>query len=149
MLGELALVGYRKVNCSSCEVIYQCTNYRSIFLNWDVSLNGQHSHYSLNIQSNLEGKIDYIGSHPVKYEVISANTTFIRATVTMEPVELNGATIVCNGKYMTLSSSISSKFVFGIKHQVIFQCPITNAYNLPQKIGQSPATQLEIYLTFQ
>ena len=111
MLGELALVGYRKVNGSACEVIYQCTNYRSTYLNWDLSLNGQFSHIALNTQRNPEGTviIYHIGSHPVKYEVILANTTFIRATVTMDPVEFNGTVIICNGFTMTLSVFITSK----------------------------------------
>ena len=111
MLGELALVGYRKVDCSTCEVIYQCTNYRSNYLNWELSLNGQFSHISLNTQRHPEGTIiiDHIGSHPVKYEVISANTTFIRATVTMNPVELNGTIITCNSITMTLVIFDTSK----------------------------------------
>ena len=74
-------------------------------------LNRQNSHINLNTQRHLEGTILIyrIGLHPVKYEVISANTTFVRTTVTMDPVELDGATIVCNGITMTLSSFISSK----------------------------------------
>ena len=111
MSGELAFVGYRKVNCCACEVIYQCTNYGNTYANWYLSLNHQNSLISLNTQRQPEGTIliDRIGSHPVKYEVISANTTFIRTTLTMDPVELDGATIVCNGITMTLSSFISSK----------------------------------------
>ena len=107
------MVGYRKVNCSACEVIYQCTNYRITYLNWELSLNGQFSYISLNTQRHPEGTIiiDRIGSHPVKYEVISANTTFIRATATLDPVELNGTTISCNTITMTVSSSVSSKYV--------------------------------------
>ena len=108
MLGELALVGYRKVDCSTCEVIYQCTNYRSTYLNWQPSLNVQFSYIS---QWHPEGTIiiDRIGSHPVKYEVISANTTLIRATVIMDPVELNGTIISCNRVTMTLLIFDTSK----------------------------------------
>ena len=111
MLGELALVGYRKVNDSACEVIYQCTNYRSTYANWELLLNGKSSPFSLNTYRHPEGTIitDHVGSHPVKFEVISANTTFIRATVTMNSVELSGTLIVCNGNTLTLSSFISSK----------------------------------------
>ena len=111
MLGELALVGYRKVNCCVCEVIYQCTNYRSTYLNWGLSLNVDFSHISLNTQRHPEGTIiiDHIGPHPVKYDVISANKTFIRATVTMDPVEVNGTIISCNSVTMTLSAFIASK----------------------------------------
>ena len=111
MLGELALVGYRKVNCSACEVIYQCANYRSTYLNWELSLNHQNSHFNLNSYRHSEGTIiiDHIGQHPVKYEVISANTTFIRATVTMDPVELNGTIISCNRVTMTLLIFDTSK----------------------------------------
>ena len=111
MLGELALVGFKKVNCSTCEVIYQCTNYGSTFLNWELSLNVQYSHISLNAQMHPEGTIliDHIGPHPVKYEVILANTTFIRATVTMDPVELNGTIIKCNNIAKTLSTFNTSK----------------------------------------
>ena len=61
--------------------------------------------------------MDHVGPHPVKYEVVSANTTFMRATVTMDPIKLNDTTIVCNGITMMSSSSISSKFIFGVKHQ--------------------------------
>ena len=109
------MVGYRKVNCSSCEVIYQCTNYRSSYLNWELSLNGQFSHISLNTQRLPEGTIviDCIGPHPVKYEVILANTTFIRATLTMDPVELNGTIISCNIMTMNVSISIPSKYIYG------------------------------------
>ena len=120
MLGELALVGYRKANSSACEVIFQCTNYRNTYLNWELSLNAQFSHISLNTLRHTEGTIviDHIGPHPVKYEMISTNTTFIRATVTMDPAELDGATIVCNGITMTLSSSISSKLCLCSKQRV-------------------------------
>ena len=105
------MVGYRKVNCSACEVIYQCTNYRSTYANWELLLNSQRSLFSLNTHRHPEGTIimDHVGPYSVKYEVISANTTFIRATVTMDPVELEGATITCNIFTMTLSSFISSK----------------------------------------
>ena len=111
MLGELALIGYRKVNCSTCEVIYQCTNYRSTYLNWELLLNGKSSPLSLNTQRHTEGTIivDHVGPHPVKYEVLSANHTFIRATVTMDPVEHNGTIIKCSGITTTLSTLISSK----------------------------------------
>ena len=111
MLGELALVGYRKVNCSACEVIYQCTNYRSTYLNWELLLNSNSAPFSLNTHWHPEGTIiiSHVGPHPVKYEVISANTTFVRATVTMDPVELNGTTIICNGITTTLSTLLSSK----------------------------------------
>ena len=107
------MVGYRKVNCSASEVIYQCTNYRSTYLNCELSLNGQNSILSLNTQRQPEGTIiiDHIGSHPVKYEVISANTTFIRATLTMDPVDLNGTTISCNTISVTLKTSSSRKFM--------------------------------------
>ena len=47
----------------------------------------------------------------MKYEVISANTTFIRATVNMDPVELNGTTISCNNIATTLTISSSGKFM--------------------------------------
>ena len=115
------MVGYRKVNCSACEVIYQCTNYRSTYLNWELSLNGQSSHISLNTQRHPEGTIliDVIGPHPVKYEVISANTTFIRATVTMDPVELNGTTISCNTKKITISSYSKFMHVVNINYNVL------------------------------
>ena len=110
------MVGYKKVNCSTCVVIYQCTNYRSTYLNWELSLNGRFSSISLNAQRNQEGTIiiDHVGPHPVKYEVISANNTFIRATLTMDPADLNGTIIICNGITMTVSSAISSKFICGV-----------------------------------
>ena len=131
MLGELALVGYRKVNCSACEVIYQCTNYGSTYLNWELSLNGQFSHISMNILRNPEGSIliDYIGPHPVKYEVISTNTTFIRATLTMDPVELDGAIIKCNIFTLTLSSYISSKLSLYSKQRVRMTLTMKQKYN--------------------
>ena len=115
MLGELALVGYRKVNCSACEVIYQCTNYRSTYANWELLLNSKSSVFSLNTHRHPEGTIimDHVGPYSLKYEVISANTTFIRATLTMDPVELNGTIISCNSITTTLTSSIPSKYIYG------------------------------------
>ena len=93
------MVGYRKVHCSDSEVIYQCTNYKNNFLNWELALNGQNKYFSLNTQRHSEGVIviQAFGAHSVKYEVISANNTLIRATVTMDAVELNGTIITCNG----------------------------------------------------
>ena len=113
LLGILVLIGLNKVNCQACEVQYQCTNFRRTYLNLELSLNYQFSHISLNTLRHPEGTIiiDHIGSHPVKYEVISANTTFIRATVTMNPVELNGTIISCNGITMNVSISIPSKWL--------------------------------------
>ena len=107
------MVGYRKVNCSASEVIYQCTNYKSSFLNWELALNGQNSYFSLNTQRNSEGVIviQAFGTHSVKYEVISANNTLFRATVTMDAVELNGTIIICNGITKTLLISISCKLI--------------------------------------
>ena len=115
------MVGYRKDNCSTCVVIYQCTNYRSTFLNWELalyglSLYGDFSHVGLNTLRHPGGTIiiDRIASYPVKYEVISANSTFISAIVTMDPAQLNGTIISCNKITMTVSSSISSKVICAV-----------------------------------
>ena len=93
--------------------------YGSTYVNWELSLNRQTSHVSLNSLRHAIGTtiIYHIGPHPVKYEVISANTTFMRATVTMDPIKLNGTTIVCNRITIMSSSSISSKFIFEVKRQ--------------------------------
>ena len=60
---------------------------------------GSNKVISINRFSHPEGTIlsDQIGSTPIVFTVISANTSFISATLTiLNPIPLNGTRIRCN-----------------------------------------------------
>ena len=100
ILGEL---GKTQTLCPNDTVTFQCTNYGSTFINWELlTTSGDSSLLGINSRRNPEGNIimDTLGPTKLKYEVISANNSFMRGTVTiLDPFYVNGTTIICNDEY--------------------------------------------------
>ena len=70
---------------------------------------GSNQIISINRLSYPEGTIlrDQIGSTPIVFTVISANTSFISATLTiLNPISLNGTSIRCNMDTLLLNITL-------------------------------------------
>lgn len=95
------------LNCSNDTAVFQCTNYRSTFLNWEfLTPKGENSFIGLNSVRHPNGTVLFAKfcSSSLKYTIISANTSFIRATATiLDPISVNGTRVTCNADSVVLT----------------------------------------------